>query len=161
MVIFYHETVEKSSFFFDLADFLLTMVIFCAIIFAKKIGGILMTIGERITIIRKNSEEKTLAKFGEKLGVSNTAISRIEKGQRGLTDQMCKAICRAYNVSEQWLRTGEGEMYETMTVDKNLLSLANEITNAPDSDPTKQFLSRLARLSESEWFALERLFANI
>lgn len=120
-----------------------------------------MTVGERIVMIRKNSDEKTLAKFGAKLGVSATGISKIEKGQRGLTDQMCKAICRTYNVSEQWLLTGEGEMYETMTVDKNLLRLANDIANAPDSDATKQFISRLARLSEPEWNALERLLSYI
>ena len=153
--------LKMQAFSYILPIFLLTLSNFCAIIFAKKIGGVLVTTGERLKTLRKNSEEKTLTNFGAKLGVSATAISKIEKGQRGLTDQMCKAICRAYNVSEQWLRTGEGEMYETMTVDKNLLRLANEITNAPDSDPTKQFLSRLARLSESEWFALERLFANI
>lgn len=120
-----------------------------------------MTVGERVKAIRKNSEEKTLAKFGEKLGVTNVTISRIEKGQRGLSTQMCKAICHTYNISEQWLLTGEGEAYEAITTDKNLLRLANDIKTAPDSDSTKQFVSRLARLSEPEWNALERIFSNI
>lgn len=43
-----------------------------------------MTQGERIKDVR-NSLGLTLEKFGEKLGVTKTAISRIEKGERSLT----------------------------------------------------------------------------
>ena len=46
-----------------------------------------MTQGERIKEIRK-SLNLTLEKFGEKIGVTKTAISRIEKGERGCTEQM-------------------------------------------------------------------------
>lgn len=49
--------------------------------------------------------------FGDRLGVTKTAISRIEKGERGLTDQMAKAISREYNVNYFWLTTGEGDMF--------------------------------------------------
>ena len=69
-----------------------------------------MTQGERIKEIRKTLG-LTLEKFGEKLGVTKTAISRIEKGERGLTEQMTKSICREFNVNEAWLRTGEGNMF--------------------------------------------------
>lgn len=50
-------------------------------------------------------------KFGEPLGVSRTAISLIESGKNNLTEQMIKLICHAYNVNEEWLRTGSGEMF--------------------------------------------------
>lgn len=53
-------------------------------------------------------------KFGRALGVSRTAISLIETGKNGLSEQMLLAICREYNVNEQWLRTGEGEMFMPM-----------------------------------------------
>lgn len=69
-----------------------------------------MTQGERIKEIRK-SLDMTLEKFGEKLGVGKTAISNIEKGNRNLTEQMAKAICREYNVSYDYLVDGEGEMF--------------------------------------------------
>ena len=51
-----------------------------------------MTQGERIKDVR-NSLGLTLEKFGEKLGVTKTAISRLEKGERSLTEQMTKSIC--------------------------------------------------------------------
>ena len=69
-----------------------------------------MTQGERIKEIRK-SLNLTLEKFGEKLGVGKAAISNIEKGNRNLTEQMAKSICREYNVSYDYLVDGEGEMF--------------------------------------------------
>ncbi|MDI3537128.1 MAG: hypothetical protein PWP16_675 [Eubacteriaceae bacterium] len=44
--------------------------------------------------------------FGSLLGVTKAAISRIETGERGTTDQMIRAIVREFNVSEDWLRNG-------------------------------------------------------
>lgn len=56
-----------------------------------------MTQGERVKEIRK-ALGLTLERFGEKVGVGKTAISKIEKGERGLTEQMTKSICREYGV---------------------------------------------------------------
>lgn len=50
-------------------------------------------------------------KFGEPLGVKRSAISDIENGRNNLTEQMIKLICHEYNVNEEWLRTGSGEMF--------------------------------------------------
>lgn len=49
--------------------------------------------------------------FGARLGITGTAIARLEKGERNLTEQMFLAICREYHVNEEWLRTGFGEMF--------------------------------------------------
>lgn len=65
---------------------------------------------ERVKIIRKNAE-LTMEKFGEKLGVTKTAVSLIESGKNALTDQMAKLICREFNVNYFWLRDGTGEIY--------------------------------------------------
>ena len=65
---------------------------------------------ERVKELRK-ALGLTLDKFGERLGVGKTAISKIENGDRSVTDQMFKSICREFNVNENWLRTGEGEMF--------------------------------------------------
>lgn len=72
-----------------------------------------MTQGERIREIRKELN-LTLEKFGERLGVGRGAISAIELGNRNLTDQMARAICREYNVSYDYLINGEGEMFDDL-----------------------------------------------
>lgn len=65
---------------------------------------------ERIRQLRK-ALSLTLEEFGGRLGVTKTAISRIELGGRNVTDQMAISICREFGVNEEWLRTGSGEMF--------------------------------------------------
>lgn len=72
-----------------------------------------MTQGERIRLIRKELN-LTLEKFGEKLGVQRSAVSKIERGERGLTDQMIISICREFNVNYDYLVDGEGEMFDDL-----------------------------------------------
>ena len=73
-----------------------------------------MSYGKRVFDLRKQLN-LTLEKFGEPLGVTKTAISRIEKEERTITDQMAKAICREYGVNEAWLRNGTGEPFIKVT----------------------------------------------
>lgn len=72
-----------------------------------------MTQGERVKEIR-TALSLTLEKFGEKLGVGKTAISKIEKNERSLTDQMSRSICREYNVNYDFLMYGDGEMFSDL-----------------------------------------------
>lgn len=72
-----------------------------------------MTQGERVREIRKYLG-LTLEQFGEKLGVQRSAVSKIERGERGLTDQMVKSICREYNVNYDYLMYGDGEMFDDL-----------------------------------------------
>ncbi len=72
-----------------------------------------MTENERVREVRK-SHNLTLEAFGSRLGVGKTAISKIEKGERGLTEQMKKSICREFNVNYDWLEYGTGEMYSDL-----------------------------------------------
>ena len=48
---------------------------------------------------------------GKRLGVTGASISRLEKGERNITEQMILSICREFNVNEKWLRHNEGEMF--------------------------------------------------
>lgn len=69
-----------------------------------------MTENERIKQVRK-SMNLTLETFGQRVGVTKAAISRVENGFRSVTDQMRRSICREFGVNEDWLLTGEGEMF--------------------------------------------------
>lgn len=69
-----------------------------------------MNTNERVKILRKVlglSQES----FGNMLGVKKSAISKIEKGENGLTIQLAKLICRIFNVNYFWLMEGIGEMF--------------------------------------------------
>lgn len=69
-----------------------------------------MKIGERVKEIRQ-ANGLTMEKFGKRLGVGKTAISKIESGERSVTDQMVKSICREFHVREEWLRSGDEPMF--------------------------------------------------
>jgi len=83
-----------------------------------------------------------MEKFGSALGVGKTAISKIEKGERSLTDQMAKAICREYSVNEEWLRNGSGEMFAARPIGDDLKARIDYFL----PDESESFRLRLARL---------------
>lgn len=115
-----------------------------------------MTDGERVKMLRK-SLGLTLEKMGETLGVRKTTISRIENNLNALTDQMAKAICRTYGVSEHWLRTGEGEMYIPLTRDEQIAEFVGDMLKDEDDTFKKRLVSVLAPLNENEWEMLEKV----
>lgn len=83
-----------------------------------------MTINERVKYIR-NSINLTQEEFGEKLTVAQTYLSQIENGDRDVTEKILKLICLQYNVNENWLRTGEGEIFNKERENK-ICELLNE-----------------------------------
>lgn len=69
-----------------------------------------MNLNERIKKVRK-ALDLTQREFAERIGMKQNSIALIEKG-RNTSDQTIFAICREFNVNEDWLRTGVGEMFK-------------------------------------------------
>ncbi len=71
-----------------------------------------METNRRVNLIRTalnvNQED-----FGNKIGVTKFSVSSYENGKRKLTDRNINDICREFNVNEEWLRYGIGEMFNT------------------------------------------------
>jgi len=63
---------------------------------------------KQIRKILKLSQEE----FASRLGITAAGISRIESGKRNLTEQMLIHICKEFNVNEDWLRNGKGEIFK-------------------------------------------------
>lgn len=112
--------------------------------------------GERIREVR-NSLGLTLEKFGDRLGVTKVAISNIEKGNRNLTEQMTKAICREFNVDYIWLTTGEGEMF--VETDDDFIERIDRIM-AGEDEARKNLFKALLEASDDDIAALDRLMKN-
>lgn len=104
-----------------------------------------MTPGERVRNIRKEVG-LTLEEFGARIGLKNAAVSLIENNRRALTDTVAKAISREFGVSEDWLRTGEGEMKPA-----SASGAAAEIADRLGLGPwATQALERFMALNEKE-----------
>lgn len=86
----------------------------------------------RLVLLRKqlglNQEQ-----FAEPINLSRAAVANYEAGRRTLTDRTISDICRVYNVNEDWLRTGQGEMFNNETnIDIELSMLIADLINSDD-----------------------------
>ena len=110
-----------------------------------------MTENVRVSQIRKD-HNLTLEEFGNRLGVSRSAISNIECGKRGVTNQMRAAIIKEFNVNETWFRTGDesGGKYLQKTVEDEIADLFTEIMNALEDDNLRCLARAFARLSPQQ-----------
>ncbi len=69
-----------------------------------------MSIGRRILELRK-SLNITQEDFSKRLKINKGTISNLEKDRQKPSEQLLHHICLEYFVSENWLKTGEGEMF--------------------------------------------------
>lgn len=96
-------------------------------------------------------------KFGERLGVGKTAISRIENGSNGVTDQMFKSICREFNVNEDWLRNDIGPMFKTSD-DEFAECVADMLTeDNPLYDAIKKIMITYRKLDSTSKDVIDKL----
>ena len=108
-----------------------------------------------------NTRLKTIRKFvslsQEELGITGAAISKIESGNRNVTEQITLAIIREFDVNEQWLRTGKGEMFLVKTRDEEIASFIGTLLKKDDDTFKKRLISALSKLEEQDWEVLEKM----
>lgn len=111
---------------------------------------------ERVKAIRLAQNPKMSQEaFGARIGVTGAAISKIESGDRAVTDQVIISICREFQVDEHWLRTGEGDMQRPMSRNDELARFLGEAIKGPD-DFKRTLLTVMSRMTTEEWAMLER-----
>ena len=72
---------------------------------------------ERIRLIRRTLD-LTQQEFADRIGIKRGAIANYELGRNEPVDSVVSLICREFNVSEEWLREGTGEMFLPNTSDE-------------------------------------------
>ena len=111
---------------------------------------------DRIKKIRRELD-LTQQKFAEKIGVKQNTVAQYEMGRNIPIDSVISLICREFNVNEQWLRDGTGEMFIEQTRDEQIASFVGSIQASADDSFKKRFISMLSALDESEWEVLEKM----
>lgn len=95
--------------------------------------------------------------FGKKLGVTGTAVSRIEKGERALTEQMALSICREFRVNYYWLTEGELPMFSGTP--ESVVDEIAEDYNLDDLD--KKIIKKYLELPEDKRKAIKEYLKSI
>lgn len=89
----------------------------------------------------------TQKEMGSILGITNTSISEIEKGNAVLTERNQNLLCEKLNVNKEWLKNGIGEMFlPDLPVDE-FSCLLSEIEES-DDEFIKNFLWSYWQLDE-------------
>ncbi len=102
----------------------------------------------------------TQQKFADKLGIARGNIAAYEVGKNAPSDAVISLICTKFNISEDWLRTGTGEMYNIQTDDYTNISV-----DIDKNDPkARQAIIDYWNLSEDDkilfWKFVERFIKN-
>lgn len=119
----------------------------------------------RIKDIR-TSLNMSQTEFAQSLHMTPASISMIESGKRPVTDRLVHNICSEFDVSETWLRTGEGDMFPPPSEeDDDLIELLGALASE-DIDPRrKRLVATLCRyvmnMSDSELDGVVALYASL
>jgi len=87
-----------------------------------------MNIFDRIRLVRKTLGLNQV-EFAKQVGLTQTYLSMIELEKAALTEKNIKLICATFAIDEDWLRTGKGDMFSSMSpYEKELLEIFGKLT---------------------------------
>lgn len=115
---------------------------------------------DRIKKLRK-ALDLTQQKFADSLGIKQNTVASYEMGRIVPSDSTIRLICREFDVNEQWLRTGEGEMFIVLDRDDQIARWAGTVLRDESDTFKKRFVAALSKLEERDWVALEQFLLNI
>lgn len=89
----------------------------------------------------RNSLNFNQEEFSKNIGLKRSSLSEIERGNAPVTERTIIAICSKFNVNENWLRTGKGEIFNiTNKKYDDFFSIFNNL-----NEPLQDFLIQTAK----------------
>lgn len=110
---------------------------------------------ERLKKLRK-ALDLTQQEFADRLGIKRNTVAQYEIGRNEPIDAVIISICREFDVNEEWLRTGKGDMFLPLDRNADIARLTKLLLNEESDSFKNRFVSMLANLSVEEWEFLER-----
>lgn len=95
--------------------------------------------------------------FGEKVGVKGNTIGNYELGLRSPSDAVIFSICREFNVNEDWLRNGIGEMFLDLSKEEYIAEFIGRVLKDKEDSFKKRYIAMLSKLDEDGWEALKKV----
>lgn len=115
-----------------------------------------MLLKDSIKKLRKEID-LTQQEFADRIGIKRNSYANYETGRNTPIDAIILSICREFNVNEEWLRDGTGEMFAELDVEDQLMAWAGKVIGGHDSKFKKDYLTILSELGEHEWETLEKM----
>ena len=103
----------------------------------------------------------TQQEFADKLKIRRNFVAQIEMGSKVPSDRTIDDVCREFNVNEEWLRTGNGDMFVPGIKDKQISAMLADVMKSGEDSFRHRLVSALARLDDEGWDNLEKLIDMI
>lgn len=111
---------------------------------------------QRIKKLRKELD-LTQIEFANQIGMKQNTIATYEMGRTKPSDAAIKHICRTFNVNENWLRTGEGDMFIKLDKKTELENAIKTFLSSESESFRERLVTVLIQLDENDWKVLEKV----
>lgn len=115
---------------------------------------------ERLKKLRKTLD-LTQQEFADKLKVPRNTIGGYEVGKSNPSDAAVNNICNIFNVNEDWLRTGNGEMFIRLSRNDEIAKFVGELMKEEEDSFKNRLIAGLAALDDTGWEVLETFLNSI
>ena len=99
--------------------------------------------------------------FAEALNVSKSTVEGYEYGRLNITDRVISDICRLYNVNEDWLRNGTGEMFQPKDRNSEIADIVAMMFKGDESDFRFQLTKLLYEMDADEIAAFKNIIVKM
>ena len=109
---------------------------------------------ERLKKLRK-ALDLTQQEFADRIGSKRNTVAKYETEVNTPSAAVVSLICREFNVNEEWLRTGEGDMFLPADRNADIARLTKQLLNEESDSFKNRLISILSNLTVEEWRFLE------
>lgn len=99
--------------------------------------------------------------FAKSLNLSRNFVWMIEKGEREPSDRTILDICRIYHVNENWLRTGEGDIFQERTRETEINEMVDAMYKTDENDFRYQLMKLIAQLKPDQIHTLREIVEEL
>ena len=109
----------------------------------------------------RNNLGYSQTRFAEAISISRSAMAKLESGENIPSEQTIKLICKVFRTNENWLRTGEGEMFIPRNQEDDIAEFVADLFMGNSDSFKHRLISVLARMTEERWELLEEIAEQI
>ena len=98
--------------------------------------------------------------FADALGIAQTSVSFLEREGSNVTEQNIKTICTVFNVREEWLRDGKGDIFKSLSPEEEIIKYISELVQ--DGDQLKKdLILTILKLDSEDWKVIKKIITGL
>lgn len=98
--------------------------------------------------------------FADALGIAQTSVSFLEREGSNVTEQNIKTICTIFNVREEWLRDGKGDIFKSLSPEEEIIKYISELVQ--DGDQLKKdLILTILKLDSEDWKVIKKIITGL